>query len=97
VKSGRSIASAVLPRTQHLISNVRIVEQRKPRDGEEERISVACEWTVHQYLPRERAVEMYFGRYAQTLVLREEGLRIARKKIVLLNDYLPARIDFYSL
>jgi 3-phenylpropionate/cinnamic acid dioxygenase small subunit len=97
VKSGRSVASAVLPRTQHLINNVRIVERHGPRDGNAERIDIACEWTVHQYLPRERAVEMFFGRYAQTLVRHEEGWRIARKKIVLLNDYLPARIDFYSL
>jgi 3-phenylpropionate/cinnamic acid dioxygenase small subunit len=97
VKSGRSVASAVMPRTQHLISNVRIVETPEAGDDQAGRVCVACEWTVHQYQPRERAVEMFFGRYVQTLVRHEASWRIARKKIVLLNDYLPARIDFYSL
>ena len=102
VKSGRSVASAVLPRTQHLISNPRIVdadEQRDPglRDESALTVHVACEWTTHQYQPKDHSVQMFFGRYWQTLVREGDAWRIARKRIVLLNDYLPARIDFYSL
>ncbi len=98
VESRRSVASAVLPRTQHLISNVRVTGSREiPGVSGAAEIDVRCEWTVHQYLPKERAVELFFGRYEVCLVRHPEGLRIARKKIVLLNDYLPARIDFYSL
>lgn len=92
VESRHSVASAVLPRTQHLINNVR-VRSLTPA-GE---IEIGCEWTVHQFLPKERAVEIFFGRYEQTLSRHAQSWRIARKKIVLLNDYLPAKIDFYSL
>lgn len=91
VNSGRSIAAAVLPRTQHLINNPRLLEAGP------ERVVVACEWTVHQYLPRERNVEIFFGRYRQTLVKHQDSWRIQQKTIVLLNDYLPAKIDYYSL
>jgi 3-phenylpropionate/cinnamic acid dioxygenase small subunit len=94
VKSGRSAASTVLPRTQHLIHNPRIAGVHGAHD---ERVDVACEWTVHQYLPKEKTVEIFFGRYRQTLVKEEDAWRIAAKKIILLNDYLPAKIDFYSL
>jgi 3-phenylpropionate/cinnamic acid dioxygenase small subunit len=98
VESRRSVASAVLPRTQHLISNVRVTGMRElPGVEGVGEIDVRCEWTVHQYLPKERTVELFFGRYEQRLIRGSEGLRIGRKKIVLLNDYLPARIDFYSL
>lgn len=92
VESRRSVASMVLPRTRHLIHNVRLAGRRA--DGG---LDVACEWTVHQYLPKERAVEMFFGRYLTTLRGGPEGWRIARRKITLLNDYLPAKIDFYRL
>ncbi len=98
VDSRRSVASAVLPRTQHLISNVRVTAVRDlPGPDPMREIDLRCEWTVHQYLPRERSVELFFGRYQQCLVQVAGGLRTRRKKIVLLNDYLPARIDFYSL
>ncbi|MCS6763144.1 MAG: nuclear transport factor 2 family protein [Candidatus Protistobacter heckmanni] len=92
VESRRSVASMVLPRTQHLIHNVRLAGRRA--DGG---LDMACEWTVHQYRPKERAVEMFFGRYLTTLRGGPEGWRIARRKITLLNNYLPAKIDFYSL
>ncbi|MFM0336776.1 aromatic-ring-hydroxylating dioxygenase subunit beta [Paraburkholderia fungorum] len=102
VKSGRSVASAVLPRTQHLIANPRIVEADGTVEGETgdpgvQTLHVACEWTTHQYQPKDHSVEIFFGRYRQTLVRDGATWRIARKRIVLLNDYLPARIDFYSL
>lgn len=91
VKSGRSVASAVLPRTQHLIHNPRLLSVTRHR------IEIACEWTVHQYLPKEKSVEIFFGRYLQAIDVGGESWRIASKKIILLNDYLPAKIDFYSL
>jgi len=97
VKSGRSVASAVLPRTQHLISNPRIVEVNDRDDRGAQTVQVACEWTTHQYQPKDHTVQMFFGRYRQTLVRDGDTWRIAQKRIVLLNDYLPAKIDFYSL
>ena len=92
VRQGNSAASAVLPRTHHALSNIRMASA----DGEGPLLLESL-WTVHQFLVRESAVEVFFGRYEHTLVNRDGALRIAKKKIVLLNDYLPAKIDFYSL
>ena len=54
-------------------------------------------WTVQQFLPKDKTVETFFGRYRHELVKQDGAWRIAKKKILLLNDYLPAKIDFYSL
>jgi 3-phenylpropionate/cinnamic acid dioxygenase small subunit len=82
----------VLPRTLHAIHNVTLLE-----GSCDDLLQLSCGWTVHQFLPKERLVEIFFGRYLQTLARREDGWRITRKKIVLLNDQLPAKLDFYSL
>lgn len=90
--SGRSVASAVLPRTQHAITNVR----RCASSGGEP-LHVQSNWTTQQFMPKEKTVEVYFGRYEHTLVQVGDAWRIARKKVLLLNDYLNAKVDFYSL
>jgi 3-phenylpropionate/cinnamic acid dioxygenase small subunit len=89
--SGRSVASAVLPRTQHAIVNVRCCDP----SGDELRIQ--SNWTTQQFMPKDQSVEVYFGRYEHTLVRVGDAWRIARKKVLLLNDYLNAKVDFYSL
>ena len=91
VKSGRAVSSMVLPRTQHAITNVRILS------AQEGSMSVASNWTTHQFLPKDRSVEVLFGRYEHVLRRDDDGWLIARRKTLLLNDYLPARLDFYSL
>lgn len=108
VRHGRSVASAVMPRTHHVISNVSIAEPgdaAMPATGNppiagpvaKHAILVDSYWTTHQFLVKDNAVEVLFGRTRHELARRPEGLRIARKTIILLNDYLPARLDFYSL
>lgn len=91
VKSGRAVSSMVLPRTQHAVSNVRVVA------CDSLGMQVEANWTTHQYLPKDRSVEVFFGRYEHGLRREGEGWLIASRKALLLNDYLPARLDFYSL
>lgn len=91
VQSGRAVSSMVLPRTQHAITNVRIVS------ASADSMTVASNWTTHQFLPKDKSVEVFFGRYQHELRRDGEGWLIARRKALLLNDYLPARLDFYSL
>jgi 3-phenylpropionate/cinnamic acid dioxygenase small subunit len=91
VKSGKSNASRVLPRTQHNLSNIHLLEQ----DGD--LAKVTCNFTVHQYLPKEKSIEIFFGRHVIYFDSSAEGLMVQKFKIILLNDYLPAKIDFYSL
>ncbi len=91
VRSGKSVASIPLPRTQHNISNVRITH------ADEGGVDVASNWVVHEYLTKSREVRVQFGRYEHRLVLEDGAPRIARKKIVMLNDHLPAALDIYSI
>ena len=92
VRSGTSVASIPLPRTQHAITNV-IAE---PTDAGEA-MRLYTNWTVHQFRTKHREVEVPFGRYEHDLVCLEGAWYIRRKKIVLLNDYMPTLLDFYSL
>ncbi len=92
VRSGQSVASIPLPRTQHAVTNVRVEE-----GGSADAMRVLSNWTVHQFRTKHREVEVFFGRYEHDLVRRDGEWRIRRKKIVLLNDYMPTLLDFYSL
>lgn len=91
-RSGKSIASAVLPRTQHSIANVMLDE-----GASSNRLLVFSNWTVQQFLVKEKVAETHFGRYEHELVRLDNAWRIAKQKILLLNDYLPAKLDFYNL
>ncbi len=91
-RSGKSVASAVLPRTQHSIANVMLDE-----GASSNRLLVFSNWTVQQFLVKEKVAETHFGRYEHELVRLDNAWRIARQKILLLNDYLPAKLDFYNL
>lgn len=92
VRSGRSVASRPLPRTQHAVTNVML--GAKNAVGA---VQVLANWTTHQFKTKRAEVEILFGRCEYELVRREGVLRIKRKKIFLLNDSMPAMLDFYSL
>ena len=92
VRSGRSVASRPLPRTHHAVTNV-MLGASKPDGGAE----VLSNWTMHQFKTKRSEVETLFGRCEHELVQRDGGLRIKRKKIILLNDAMPAMLDFYNL
>ena len=100
VRDGRSVTSAVLPRTHHAITNVALAP-KGDTGGDSPlaagAVAVDSYWTVHQFLVKESEVEVFFGRYRHVLVRREGELFIQSKLTILLNDYLPGKIDFYSL
>ena len=100
VRDGRSVTSAVLPRTHHAITNVALAPEGDT-GGDSPlaagAVAVDSYWTVHQFLVKESEVEVFFGRYRHVLVRREGELFIQSKLTILLNDYLPGKIDFYSL
>lgn len=92
VQSRRSVASAVLPRTQHAVTNIRLAEGSGPA-----LLKLRSNWTTQQFLPKEKEVEIYFGRQEHDWQLVGGSWRIVRKKVLLLNDYLNAKLDFYNL
>ena len=89
--SGRSVASTPLPRTCHQITNIR-AETEAP-----DRILARCAWSCHVFDIKTQRQHLFFGHYQHTLVRKEGTLRIASKKIALLNDLIPAYLDFYHV
>ncbi|MFZ2737045.1 MAG: aromatic-ring-hydroxylating dioxygenase subunit beta [Burkholderiaceae bacterium] len=92
VRSGRSVASRPLPRTHRAVNNVMLGELDSDRG-----VQVLALLTVNQYKTKNAEVNTLFSRCEYGLVLRDGAVRIQRKKIVLLNDYMPAMLDFYNL
>jgi 3-phenylpropionate/cinnamic acid dioxygenase small subunit len=91
IESGVSPASSPAVRTCHLITNVRASETA----GAE--LRVASNWQVHIYRPERQETLTYFGFYQHTLRSVEGGLKIARKKIILLNDLIDGVLDIYHV
>jgi 3-phenylpropionate/cinnamic acid dioxygenase small subunit len=91
IQSGLSPASSPLIRTCHLITNVRIT------DAVNEQPQVSSHWQVQIYRPEKQQASTYFGFYEH--LLRPEGktLRIAKKKIILLNDVVESALDIYHV
>ena len=87
--SGESPASYPLPRTNHIISNVRILENRK------DRIVAASNWLTQCYRNKEQF--LYGGNYEHTLIRGDAGFKISKKKVVLLNDVVLGYVDVYHL
>jgi len=91
VKSGASVASSPLPRVVHAVTNILV------DDGEEGLVAAKASFTVHLFDVRSGRSHVFFGRYEYRLRRSEDGWRIARKKIYLLNDVIPTVVDFYSI
>lgn len=93
VRSGKSPASVPLPRTQHMITNV-LPEQSSDTDSV---LRVSSEWVTRQYATKHRSTDVLYGRYEHEFVVHQGEWRIARKKVILLNDTMPAMVDYYGL
>ena len=92
LESGLSGAAKPLPRTCHLVTNVR-VEAIEP-----ERVRVASSWLTQIYVQRKKRVDSFSGFYEHLLRREPDGrLRIERKKIVVINDLIPSVLDFWSV
>jgi len=89
IRSGLSVASAVLPRSVHSVTNV-LVERADDSTAE-----VSASFAVHLNDVRASREHVFFGRYEYTLDKGEGGILITSKKILLLNDTIPAVLDFY--
>ncbi len=92
IRSGRSPASLPLPRTTHLLSNIRLLDE--PAD---DRMRLRSSWTTQVFFTRSRETHVFFGHSEHSLVSRAGAWRIARKKIVLQNDYIPGMLDVYCV
>lgn len=89
IESGDSFASVPLDRTAHIVGNVLVLGQR---DGE---LEVAASWLCHVY--GLRGTFNRGGRYDYRLRRTPAGLKIARKKITMIDDKLEGPIDIYHV
>ena len=91
IRSGKSAASTPMPRTAHILGSV------LPAGSSADRLELDSTWVSHVFFPRSGESHAFFGRYEHELVLREGDWRIARKKILLQNDYIPTMLDVYCV
>jgi 3-phenylpropionate/cinnamic acid dioxygenase small subunit len=89
IRSGMSSASVPLPRTCHLVTGAHV----EAEEGDD--LRVASSFAVHSF--KERKTQTFYGRYEHTLRTAGRDLRIARKKIIVLNDVIPGVLDVYSI
>jgi benzoate/toluate 1,2-dioxygenase beta subunit len=89
IKTERSGASTPEPRTSHNVTNVELVEMR----GDE----VDVRYNFHTLNHRYKVTDHFFGTMFVTLRQSDDDLLIARKKIVLKNDYIRQVIDVYHI
>jgi len=91
IQSGLSPATSPLLRTCHLITNVRITERMQ------DQLHVSSHWQVQMYRPERQQAFAYFGFYEHVLRLKASSLRIAKKRIILLNDVVEGVLDIYHV
>ena len=85
----QSSASIPMPRTCHMVSNIRISNIDDLNCG------VAANWQTHYYRLDETTT--FFGRYSYLLAREGGKLLIEKKKIVVLNDLIPTVLDIYNV
>lgn len=90
IASGRSAASQSMPRTSHLVTGSTVSDTV---DG----VLVKSAWASHVYQHKDAALLTYTGRYEHLLAWTDQGFRIRRKKIILVNDRLASPVDFFHL
>jgi 3-phenylpropionate/cinnamic acid dioxygenase small subunit len=92
IRSGLSVASTPLMRTAHQVANV--VLPRPPGNAEAE---VRASWSVHLFNPANARQHVFFGLYEHTLRRVAGNWKIARKKVLVMNDCIPTVLDVYMI
>lgn len=89
IRTGKAASTIPMPRTLHMISNVRIAQ------AEDGQLEVKTNWQT--LFHRLGASDQFFGYTTYHLKPHGESWKITRKHIVLLNDTINAVLDFYHL
>jgi benzoate/toluate 1,2-dioxygenase beta subunit len=89
IRTGKSLASTPLPRTSHIIS---IVSSLVAADGS---IRVESNWCTFSY--KLEAATNFFGSQIHVLKQTTLGLRILKRKIIVMNDTIQNVLDIYSV
>lgn len=91
VRSGRSVASNPAPRTAHLIAGS--IATASNGDG----MTVKSAWAAHVFHHKHASLVTYAGRYEHTLVWRGDQFKIFSKKIIIANDQVLSKLDYFYI
>ncbi|TCB50125.1 anthranilate 1,2-dioxygenase small subunit [Acinetobacter sp. ANC 4779] len=89
IRTGKAASATPLPRTLHMIKNVRVKELD---DG---LIEAKVAW--HTLYNRQGLEGSFYGHATYTLRKEQESFRIRRQHTVLLNDKIDSVLDFYHV
>lgn len=92
IRSRRSPASTPMMRTTHLVGNVLISGSES-----DSILRLRSSWVCHAFNPRRNESHTFFGNATYELIKIGESWRIAKKKTVLQNDYIPTMLDVYCI
>ena len=90
ISSGQAYAEMPLSRTSHLVDTIRMLNE----DGGS--VAASAKWIVMSSDSR-MGKQIRGGWYEYNLRRTNDGLRIAQKKIVLLEDVIDGAIDIYQI
>jgi benzoate/toluate 1,2-dioxygenase subunit beta len=89
IRTERSLASTPLPRTSHVLT---VTDVRQEDDGS---ICVQSSWAT--FSCKQDQSHHFFGNQTHILKQTPAGLRIAKRKIIVMNDRIPSLLDIYSV
>lgn len=92
IRSRRSPASLPLRRTVHTLGNLLLGEHIG-----ETFFDFRTAWLNHVFDPHRKTDYALYGHTDYRMEYRGGDWKVARKKIVIQNDYLPSMIDIYCL
>ena len=96
IRSGRSPASSPIARTTHMIGSALEADAASPGTAGGG-LEVRATWSCHVFFPVIAKDHTFHGRSRYLLSRSKGGLKIAKKKIELMNDYIPSMLDIYCV
>lgn len=89
IRTDRSLASTPLPRTSHIVNCV------LSEAIDDEHVRISSNWVVNSY--RLDQQNHFFGSQTHVLKSTPDGLKIASRKVIVMNDTIPCPLDIYSV
>ncbi len=91
IRSNLSSSLARLPRTCHLVTNIRVVM------SDQKSVTVTANFHANTFKHEEKESTVFFGRYQYQLKRQGERLSIQQKKIIVYNDIIPRQMDVFNI
>jgi benzoate/toluate 1,2-dioxygenase subunit beta len=91
IKSNLSSSLARMPRTCHLVTNIRV------SDVSNSALKATANFRTETFKHEEKDSTAFFGRYLYDLKRTGDQLTIQNKKIIVYNDIIPRQMDIFNI